>query len=93
MVTTLKRVFGALSDGSQSLSRTNLADRHQHQHTALVEMGMNDTQPQLWDFWLPHLPFMCVIFLFTFLDNNLKMVKSPSLDFPTAWATFLRGNR
>lgn len=45
MVTTLRRVFGALSDGTQSLSRTNIADGHQHQHTALVEMGMNDTQP------------------------------------------------
>lgn len=87
MVTTLKRVFGALCVGSQSLPEIKV-DSCQHQHTPLVGVGMAHSLPQIGDLG-SHIPaHVCHLPLYT-LDSNLKMVKSSSLNFPIVWATFL----
>lgn len=88
MVTTLKREFGALCDGSQSLPGINKADLCRCQRTALVGMGMAQSLPNL-GLLAPTPPTHVCHLPFHTHNNNLKMVKSPSLKFSTAWAAFL----
>lgn len=69
MVTTLKRVFGALCDGSQSLLGINKADSCPHQHTALVGGGNGTQPPPNLGLWAPTSPACVCHFPLYTLDS------------------------